>query len=149
MVRNLVIRSPRKMAAKGTVQRLAVHANTDERPGGTILRAENTSTRTMTRRSNETDQRTGKSERGGGRSRPVKAVAANTMTAAPANRMAASQIEGMSRTAMESNGQLTPRTNTVTNNRRSAAGRLRIGGPLSAFVHIISHRPGLLMRGAD
>ena len=117
MVRSLIIRSPKKIGARGTVHRLAVHARTEERPGGTIRRAVNTSISTRARRRNATDASTGRSERGGGRNRPVKAVAVNTMTAPPARRMAAIQIGGMSRNPIESNGQLTPRVGTVINSR--------------------------------
>lgn len=50
MVRSLIIRSPKKIGARGTVHRLAVHARTEERPGGTIRRAVNTSISTRARR---------------------------------------------------------------------------------------------------
>jgi len=149
MVRSVVIRSPRKIVAMGTVQRLAVHARTEDRPGGTIWRAVNTRISTSERRNTATDTSTGRSERGGGRSLPVKAVTASTTEAPPAKRIAAIQIGGISRSPIASNGQLTPRVSTVINNNGYAAARRRIGGPLSRFAHTNSHKPGLLTGGAD
>ena len=106
--------SCRKTAAIGRVQRLAVYATTEARPGGTKRSALKTSALTRPTRTSPTDRRTGTSLRLSLESRPLRPTIVKTIAAAPTSRKAASHIAAIAWSPRAMMGQLTPKIRTVT-----------------------------------
>jgi hypothetical protein len=112
-----LIRSPRKMAAIGTVHRLVVQTTTDDLPGGTNWSAEKTKTKTVARRNTANEIITGRSAIGGNASLPLETPIVITTTAAPSTLNTPIQIGEIDAIPVAMTGQLSPNTRTTVTKR--------------------------------